>query len=128
MLDHRLAYPNLRTQPCNAMQCNDQGFFKICGVPRPNPCRIMRGELWAARDWSFVVNFEDFFSTSDRPRGPNQASSAVSHPTPARPGKLSRFFFRIYQARSLGRESDEGRPGGGAKISENPTFLRIFSE
>ena len=33
-----------------------------------------------------------------------------------------------FQARSQGRKSDEARPGGRAKISENPKFLKIFSD
>ena len=38
------------------------------------------------------------------------------------------FEFIIYQARSQGRESEEVRPGGRAKRSDNPKFLRIFSD
>ena len=32
------------------------------------------------------------------------------------------------QTRSQGRKSDEARPGGQAKISKKPKFLRILSD
>ena len=34
----------------------------------------------------------------------------------------------VFQARSQGWKSDEARPGGRAKISENPKYMRIFSD
>ena len=81
-----------------------------------SPDLEFRGELWRL-----------FFHL----RQATWAESGVQRglpPVAYQAGEVESIFFRIYQARSQGRESDEGRPGGRAKISENPTFLRIFSE